>query len=144
MNTPTETLRRAAALMRERAKACQEGFEAEVAPDWYGQPRVVASALRREYGSGGIFDVDAEQWRWIVLTGLLLTAYVATWYAALQRAPAVDVTAVLVFGAVVTALLSGLVDGATVSVGGTLLVAAGAAVVSLSAPRRPAAAGAET
>ena len=66
MNTPTETLRRAAALMRERAKACQEGFEAEVAPDWYGQPRVVASALRREYGSGGIFDVDAEHivsWR---------------------------------------------------------------------------------
>ena len=41
-----------------------------------------------------------------VLTGLLLTAYVATWYAALARAQAVDVTAVLVFGAVVTALLA--------------------------------------
>ncbi len=48
-----------------------------------------------------------EQWRWILLTGLLLTAYVATWYAALARAQAVDVTAVLVFGAVVTALLVG-------------------------------------
>jgi drug/metabolite transporter (DMT)-like permease len=99
-------------------------------------------AIDGTIGQLGAFD--AEQWRWIVLTGLLLTAYVATWYAALQRAPAVDVTAVLVFGAVVTALLSGLVDGATVSVGGTLLVAAGAAVVSLAAPRRPAAAGAET
>ena len=42
-----------------------------------------------------------------LLTGLLLTAYVATWYAALARAQAIDVTAVLVFGAVVTALLSG-------------------------------------
>src|SRR5581483_4920597 len=58
---------------------------------------------------------DAEQWRWIALTGLLLTGYVATWYAALSRAPAIDVTAVLVFGAVATALLSGAADGASVS-----------------------------
>ena len=56
--------------------------------------------------------LDVEQWRWVLLTGLLLTAYVATWYAALARAQAIDVTAVLVFGAVVTALLSGAADGA--------------------------------
>ncbi len=48
------------------------------------------------------------------LTGLLLTAYVATWYAALARAQAVDVTAVLVFGAVVTAVLARVADGAAV------------------------------
>ena len=48
-----------------------------------------------------------EQWHWVLLTGLLLSAYVATWYAALARAQAIDVTAVLVFGAVVTAALAG-------------------------------------
>ena len=63
-------------------------------------------------GKAGQFSrLDAEQWRWIVLTGILLTAYVATWYAALARAQAIDVTSVLVFGAFVTALLSGAADG---------------------------------
>ena len=70
--------------------------------------------------------LDATQWRWIVLTGLLLTGYVATWYAALARARAVDVTAVLVFGAAVTAALSGAVDGAAVDAGGIALVTGGA------------------
>ena len=75
----------------------------------------------------------------MLLTGLLLTAYVATWYAALARAQAVDVTAVLVFGAVVTALLAGAADGAPVSAVGTALVAAGAGLVALLALRaRPA------
>jgi drug/metabolite transporter (DMT)-like permease len=79
---------------------------------------------------------DAVQLRWIVLSGLLLTAYVATWYAALARAQAVDVTAVLVFGAVITAALSGAVDGASVSAAGTILITAGAAVAAANALRR--------
>jgi drug/metabolite transporter (DMT)-like permease len=81
--------------------------------------------------------LGAEQWRWVVLTGLLLTAYVATWYAALARAQAIDVTAVLVFGAVVTALLSGAADGASVSVLGTAAVAVGSGVIAWTAVRRP-------
>jgi drug/metabolite transporter (DMT)-like permease len=84
---------------------------------------------------GQLTGLDATQWRWVVLTGLLLAAYVATWYAALQRAQAIDVTAVLVFGAVVTAVLSGAADGARVSVAGTILVAAGSAVAVLAALR---------
>jgi drug/metabolite transporter (DMT)-like permease len=79
--------------------------------------------------------LGGDQWRWALLTGLLLTAYVATWYAALARAPAVDVTAVLVFGAVVTALLSGTFDGAAVSAVGTILIAAGAGVIGFVALR---------
>ncbi len=78
---------------------------------------------------------DAAQWRWVLLTGLLLTAYVATWYAALARAQAIDVTAVLVFGAVVTAFLSSVEDGAAVSVPGVALVAAGTALVAVAALR---------
>lgn len=42
---------------------------------------------------------------WIVVTGIFLSGYVLTWFAALSRAPAVDVTAVLVAGAVITAVL---------------------------------------
>jgi hypothetical protein len=67
----------------------------------------------------------------------LLTAYVATWYAALARAQAVDVTAVLVFGAVVTALLSGAADGTPVSAIGTALIVLGTAVVAWVSVRRP-------
>ena len=89
-----------------------------------------------------LWSFDTEQLRWIALTGLLLTAYVATWYAALARAQAVDVTAVLVSGAVVTALLSGAVDGKAVSLGGTILVTAGAALIAAVGVRRPAGAAA--
>jgi drug/metabolite transporter (DMT)-like permease len=85
--------------------------------------------------TGQLADFSTEQWQWIVLTGLLLTAYVATWYAALARAQAVDVTAVLVFGAVVTALLSGAADGTPVSVVGTVLITAGCALVAATALR---------
>jgi drug/metabolite transporter (DMT)-like permease len=89
--------------------------------------------------AAALFGLGAEQWRWAILTGLLLSAYVATWYAALARAQAVDVTAVLVFGAVVTAVLSGTIDGAAVSLGGVVLVTAGVALATLMALRRPAA-----
>jgi drug/metabolite transporter (DMT)-like permease len=80
---------------------------------------------------GQLGSLDAGQWRWILLTGLLLTAYVATWYAALACAQAVDVTAVLVFGAVVTAVLS----GAPVNLPATLLVSVGTAIAAAAALR---------
>ena len=62
--------------------------------------------------------------------------YVATWYAALARAQAIDVTAVLVFGAVVTALLSGAADGAPVSAAGTSSSRPAPALVAVLALRR--------
>jgi drug/metabolite transporter (DMT)-like permease len=86
---------------------------------------------------GDLAGLSALQWRWALLTGLLLTAYVATWFAALARAQAIDVTAVLVFGAVVTAILSGAIDGAAIGVGGTVLVAVGSGVIAWAALRRP-------
>lgn len=60
---------------------------------------------------GTLLGGDPSQWGWALLTGTILTAYVATWYAALARAQAVDVTAVLVLGAVVTAGLNTAVKG---------------------------------
>jgi drug/metabolite transporter (DMT)-like permease len=88
---------------------------------------------------GDLLAYSASQWAWVLLTGLLLTGYVATWYAALARAQAVDVTAVLVFGSVVTAALAGLLDGVALrpDLPGLVLVAAGVAVVALRPRARP-------
>ncbi len=52
-----------------------------------------------------LLSFDAGQVGWIVLTGMLLAAYVGTWMTALARARALDVTSVLVGSAVVTWLL---------------------------------------
>jgi drug/metabolite transporter (DMT)-like permease len=85
----------------------------------------------------------APQWGWVALTGFVLAGYVATWYAALARAQAIDVTAVLVLGAIVTALLNAGFEGASVDALGLGLIAAGGALIALRALRpayRPAAA----
>jgi drug/metabolite transporter (DMT)-like permease len=79
-----------------------------------------------------VLSLSGEQWRWAVLTGLLLSMYVSTWYAALARAQAVDVTAVLVFGAVVTALLDGAANGVSVDGVGVGLICIGAALAILA------------
>jgi drug/metabolite transporter (DMT)-like permease len=58
--------------------------------------------------SGGLTSMGAAGLHhvgWILLTSITLAAYVGTWYAALSRAQAVDVSAVLVGGALITALL---------------------------------------
>ncbi len=78
--------------------------------------------------------LSARQWGWAVLTGTILTGYVLTWYSALARAQAVDVTAVLVLGAVVTALLDVVFEGSPLlpDLGGLLLIAAGAALMRVA------------
>jgi hypothetical protein len=81
--------------------------------------------------------VGLTQWGWALATGAILSVYVASWYSALSRAPAVDVTAVLVFGAVITAFLRSGVDGiALPSTAGLVLVSLGAATVLVAARRR--------
>lgn len=59
-----------------------------------------------------IGTLTTTQWAWAVGTGLILAGYVATWFAALRRAPASLVTAVLVVGAPITASLSAISKGA--------------------------------
>jgi drug/metabolite transporter (DMT)-like permease len=75
--------------------------------------------------------LGSAQWAWALLTGVVLAGYVATWYAALARAQAVDVTAVLVLGAVVTALLDRGIEGAPFDVVGVGLIAVGGAIAAL-------------
>lgn len=82
-------------------------------------------------------DAGASAWWWALLTGAILTGYVVTWFAALARAQAIDVTAVLVFGAVITALLDRWFEGAAIAPQwlGLLLITVGAAGVAAVAVR---------
>ena len=87
-------------------------------------------------GRGGeLVHLTADQWSWALLTGLFLSAYVATWYGALARAQAVDVTAVLVFGAVVTALISRAAAGVAFDALGVVLVSLGVALAAVAGRR---------
>ena len=91
-----------------------------------------------------VATLTSEQWAWALVTGALLSGYVGTWFAALQRAPASLVTAVLVLGAPVTAALQVLqgaaVPASPVLLGHGLVLLAGAMLVAPALRRwRPAA-----
>ena len=91
-------------------------------------------------GAGALVGMSAVQWGWVLLTGLILAAYVATWFAALARAMAVDVTAVLVLGAWVTAALAAGIDGVALApkLGWLVILLAGAGLATQRSWRRPA------
>jgi drug/metabolite transporter (DMT)-like permease len=92
-------------------------------------------AVRGDLGALGGFT--AGQWWWIAVTGTTLAAFVSMWYRALAAAPATDVTAVLVAGAVVTAILNTGFRGVPVTVDavGYLAVLAGVVLVAASSAR---------
>jgi len=87
--------------------------------------------------AGMAFTLNGTQWLWIVVTAVLLMAYVWTWYGALKAASATLVTSVLTIGAIITILLSTVLDQHTATgpqiIAMTLLVL-GAALFAL--PRR--------
>jgi drug/metabolite transporter (DMT)-like permease len=91
---------------------------------------------------GGLAAIGAQGWALVVLTGLLLAGYVATWFAALQRAPAALVSSILVGGAIVTATLQAVTSGrapeAAAVAGGVLILAATGLLVVVAVARRPA------
>ena len=93
-------------------------------------------AIRGEFHV--LTGLDGHQWAWVIATGGILAAYVATWFAALALARAVDVTAVLVAGAIVTAVLNTVWEHQALrpQLGGLAVVAVGAAVVLVQAARR--------
>ena len=88
-------------------------------------------------GLGAVMPRTAEQWAWVGFTGLLLAGYVLSWHQALARALAVDVTAVLVVAAIITALLAGaFTDGPLAQQAPWLAMLAGGGVLVWLAPRR--------
>ncbi len=84
---------------------------------------------------GDLAALTLLQWQWALLTGAFLTAYVISWHFALARAQAVDVTAMLVIGAVITALLDAGIRDLPLRPAGIALLGAGALVVGLAALR---------
>jgi drug/metabolite transporter (DMT)-like permease len=90
---------------------------------------------------GALAGFSSAQWWWIAATGTTLAAFVSLWYRALAAAPATDVTAVLVAGAVVTAILNTGVRGVPVTVDavGYLAVLAGVIVIANASARAGAA-----
>lgn len=85
-------------------------------------------------------DLDGAQLVVALGTGVLLAGYVGTWFAALKRAPASLVTAVLVVGAPVTAALQALQGGALApspALAGQAAILLAAGVLAVLALRRP-------
>jgi drug/metabolite transporter (DMT)-like permease len=87
-----------------------------------------------------LVSLDATQVGWALLTGLLLSAYVATWMTALARARALDVTSVLVGSALATALLQAISGTASLAPEalGLMLIAVGTGIVLWMGLRHPA------
>jgi drug/metabolite transporter (DMT)-like permease len=92
----------------------------------------------------GIVQLDSAGWAWVAATGLLLSGYVATWLAALRRAPATEVTAILVLGAVITGILTatsrGMLPEPVTGVGYALVAIAVAGLAVAGSRRTPEAA----
>lgn len=76
-------------------------------------------------------SMGGEQWGWVVLTSVFLTAYVIGYYGALKHAPAVLVTSILVLGSVLTSVLHAIFSGRSYTpeqVAGFVLILAAAAI----------------
>ncbi len=99
---------------------------------------VIAGFLLVTGRIGAVAAFTLDQWAIVATTGALLLGYVTTWYAALQRAPASIVTAVLVGGALITAALSSIRTGelpAPTAEGGLVLLAVAIAMVAWTGTR---------
>lgn len=104
-----------------------------------GGSAVLIGIVAARGGLATLADLTLAHLGWVVLTGVVLAGYVGSWYSALARAQAVDVTAVLVGGALITGSLRAIVDGATwpAPVGSALILAGVAAVAWHAARRAP-------
>ena len=87
-----------------------------------------------------VAGLTPTQWAWGLGTGVLLAAYVATWLAALRRAPASVVASVLVLGAPVTAALTALSNGtlpAPPVMAGQVTITVAAGILAMLSVRTP-------
>ncbi len=102
---------------------------------------VLAGYLLATGRASAVLELGA--WQLVVAcgTGVLLAGYVATWFAALRRAPASLVTAVLVVGAPVTAALQAMQGGLPTpapALAGQVAILLAAGALAALAIRRPA------
>ena len=84
--------------------------------------------------AGTALTLSGTQWVWIVMTAAFLLGYVWIWYSALKLAPATLVTSVLTIGAIITILLTAVLNGqlaTALQIVAMLLLVAGAALFAL-------------
>jgi len=62
------------------------------------------------FGTGNFESVGTMEWGWIGVTSLLLFGYVSTFYNGMKKIRAAEASSILLFGVVVTSLLSGNVN----------------------------------
>lgn len=90
-------------------------------------------------GLGELASLSASQWGWLMVTGTTLAVFVSVWYRAIANAPAVDVSAVLVLGAVITGALDSGLRGTPLPAGwyGYVLIGIGVSIVAAQMVVRP-------
>lgn len=89
--------------------------------------------------AGTAFPLNGTQWLWVLITAAFLMTYVWVWYSALKLAKASLVTSVLAIGAIVTILLSAVLDRHTATapqIVAMVLLVVGAALFALPPRRR--------
>ncbi len=100
---------------------------------------VVLLAIIAWQGKAALFaTIRHDQWGWTVLTSVLLTGYILSWYAALQHAPVVYAASLLACAPLITSTLSAVYTTGAMSgreAVRALLVIAGAILV-IAAMRR--------
>jgi drug/metabolite transporter (DMT)-like permease len=88
--------------------------------------------------AGTTLALTTTQWVWVAITSAFLLAYVWTWYSALKAAPASLVTSVLTLGAVITVVVTIVVEGQATSalqLVAMALMVLGAAAFAFRLPR---------
>ncbi len=88
-------------------------------------------ALTAQFGAVAAFS--SGQWTWVLISAVLLTAFVATWYTGLRRVDLGVAASVLVLGFPITFVLSTVASGAAFTVAQAVGVAAvvGGVVVAI-------------
>ncbi len=80
-----------------------------------------------------LVSLSMSQWAWLLVTGGILSMFVTVWFAAVARAPVIDVAALLVPAAVITGLIRLAAEGNTAPiqvVGWSLMLLGVAAVIA--------------
>lgn len=129
-NSPGEMMIFAATILWAVETVIAKKVLKTVDPDLVVAARMGLGAMVLLVTAGGFASLTTTQFSWILVTAIILFAYVSVWYRALKFAPATAVTAVLVASTLVTNVLS-----TKIIVSQNVLMLAGLVLLLLSSRR---------